>query len=132
MRTIALAVAALIGLPALARAEASVSINIGLPAEPPRLVVIAPGVQVVPEYREEVFFTDGHYWVRHDGVWYRSRVHTGGWRPVPARVVPVRLAKLPPGHYRHWRAAKAEAKAERRAEKREQHYEKHGGGHGKH
>jgi hypothetical protein len=134
MRTIALAVAALIALPVVAQAETSVSINIGLPVAAPRLVVVSPGVQVVPEFDEEVFFTDGFYWVRRDAVWYRSRVHTGGWVVVPGRAVPARLVKIPPGHYRNWKEAKQERKEQRRAEKRQEHFEKHGGhkGHGKH
>lgn len=107
MRTLALALAVLV-LPALARAQASVDIHIGLPVVLPRLVVVSPGVQVVPEVDEEVFFTDGYYWVRRDAMWYRSRVHTGGWVVVPARVVPARLVKVPPGQYKRWKPAKAE------------------------
>jgi hypothetical protein len=107
MRTLALALA-LVVVPALGRAETNVDIHIGLPAVLPRLVVVSPGVQVVPEVDEEVFFTDGYYWVRRDSVWYRSRVHTGGWVVVPGRAVPGRLVKIPPGHYKHWKPAKAE------------------------
>jgi hypothetical protein len=138
MRTLALALAALIGLPALARAETSVDIHIGLPVVLPRLVVVSPGVQVVPEVDEEVFFTDGYYWVRRDDLWYRSRVHTGGWVVVRGRAVPARLVKIPPGHYKHWKPAKAE-KAYRGDQggggdhgRGEGHGGKHKGGKGKH
>jgi hypothetical protein len=124
MRTLALAVA-LVALPALARAEATVDIHIGLPIVLPKLVVVSPGVQVVPEVEEEVFYSDGFYWVRRDTVWYRSRVHTGGWVLVPVRGVPARLVKVPPGKYKRWKPAKAE-KGYR------DHGEGHGGGHGKH
>ncbi len=123
MRKLALTLAFLIGLPALAAAQASVSINIGLPVEPPRLVVVSPGIQVVPEFQEEVFFTGGYYWVRRDNLWYRSRVHTGGWVVVPGRRVPPGLARIPPGKYKHWKEARKE---ERREEKRERKHGKHG------
>jgi hypothetical protein len=105
MRKIALAVAVMFGLPALAGAQTSVSINIGLPIAPPRLVVVSPGIQVVPEFHEEVFFSDGFYWVRRDQVWYHSRVHTGGWVVVPGGRVPPGLARIPPGKYKKWKPA---------------------------
>ena len=145
MRTTALFLAALLGLPSLAAAQASVDIHFDIPAVLPRLVVVSPGVQVVPECREEVFFHDGWYWVRRDSYWYRSRDHRGGWVVVPGRQVPPRLVGLsPPGHYRNWKAekemAKEERKEERRREKeerrderreeREEHHREHGHGHG--
>jgi hypothetical protein len=52
---------------------------------------------------EEVFFVDRYYWIRRDGGWYRSPSHRGGWVLVPARAVPGRLVKIPPGHYKHWK-----------------------------
>jgi hypothetical protein len=142
MRTIALALASALALPALARAQ-SVDIHVNLPAVLPPMVVVQPGVQVVPEVQEEVFFHDGWYWVRRDQRWYRARDHRGGWVLVPERRVPPRLIGIPPGHYRNWKAekemAKAERKAERRHEKeerredrreeREEHHRDHGHGH---
>ncbi len=118
MRTTALFLAAVLSLPGLAAGQASVNIQFDLPVVLPRLVVISPGVQVVPEVREEVFFHDGWYWVRRDDYWYRSRSHRGGWVVVPVRAVPPRLAALPRGHYRNWKAEKAERKAERKADRR--------------
>lgn len=103
-------------VPALARAQASVDIRIGFPAPPP-LVVVSPGVQVVPDYQEEVFFVDGWYWARRDAVWYRTRDYRGGWVVVGPRYVPAALVRIPPGHYRHWN--KEREKAERRAWKAE-------------
>ncbi len=133
MRTIALCLAALIGLPALAGAQVFADIRINLPAVLPPLVVVSPGVQVVPEFEEEVFVSDGWYWVRRDGGWYRSRSHRGGWVVVPVRSVPQRLAALPPGKYKHWKAEKEAAKAERKAAKAERKAERDDDrGHGKH
>ena len=124
MRTTALFLAALLGLPGIAAAQASVYIHFDIPAVLPRLVVVSPGVQVVPECREEVFFHDGWYWVRRDNYWYRSRNHRGGWVVVPGRQVPPRLVGLPPpGHYRNWKAEKAERRAEKRQERWERERE---------
>jgi hypothetical protein len=126
MRTLALVVA-LLGLPARASAQASVDIHIALPVVLPGLVVVSPGVQVVPEVDEEVFFTDGWYWVRRDKAWYRSRVHTGGWAVVPVRAVPARLVKVPPGHYKRWKPAEHEG---HRHDRHDGHDHDRGGGHG--
>ena len=137
MRTIALCIAALIGLPGAASAQATVDIHFDLPVVLPRPVVVSPGVQVIPEVREEVFYNDGWYWVRRDDAWYRSRNHRTGWMMVPPRRVPPRLVAVPAGQYRNWKAEKEERKAERRAEKREEkrerheeHEREHGHGHG--
>ena len=138
MRTIALCVAALIAVPGVAAAQPSVDIHVDLPLILPHLVVVQPGVQVVPEVHEEVFFVDGWYWVRRDAYWYRSRNHRGGWVLVPSRTVPPRLASVPQGKYRNWKQEKEHEKAERKAEKHHEKElrkaEKHGGhgrGHGR-
>ncbi len=107
MRIPALVLAALIALPAVARAQASVDIQFGLPVVLPPLVVVSPGIQVVPGVQEEVFFVDGFYWVRRDRVWYRSRSHTGGWAIMPGRGVPPGLARIPPGRYKNWKGGPA-------------------------
>src|SRR4051812_9403194 len=73
---------------------------------PPPLVVVQPGVQVVEDYDEEVFFTDGWYWLHRDDRWYHTRDYRGGWAVVAPPYVPARLVRLPPGHYRHWKAEK--------------------------
>jgi hypothetical protein len=84
-----------------AQIGAQVSIDLGFP-EPPPLVVVSPGVQVVPEYEEEVFYTNNWYWVRRGDAWYRTRDHRGGWVPVRPNYVPVFLNRAPPGRYNHY------------------------------
>jgi hypothetical protein len=102
-----------------AQATASVQLNIGLPVVLPQLVVVQPGVQVVPDQEQEVFYTGGYYYVRQDGGWYRSRNHRGGWVLCPVRTVPAALVKIPPGHYRHYRPAPRPAPAPVRYERRD-------------
>jgi hypothetical protein len=104
---------------AAARAQVAVRIQVALPAAPP-LVVVKPGVQVVENQDEEVFFSNGWYWVQRDGYWYRARNPRSAFVSVERRRVPVAIVRLPPGHYRHWRHAEVrEERRERRAERKE-------------
>jgi hypothetical protein len=119
-----------------AAARATAQIQIDLPVVLPPTVVISPGIYVVPEVAHEVFFVDGVYWTRHPNGWYRSKSHRGGWVLVPARRVPPGLVKLPPGKYKHWKAARADDRGRGRGDHRHGGYDDHGRGkhakHGKH
>jgi hypothetical protein len=54
----------------------------------PDLVYVSPGVQVIADYDEPVFYTDGYYWRETNGTWYRSSYHTHGWAyAAPPRTV---------------------------------------------
>jgi hypothetical protein len=104
-----LAVAALLtatGAPAVALAQVDVSVRVPVPSirfevRPP-LVVVSPGVQVVEDYDEEVFFVDRYYYVREGDHWYRTRDHRGHWVRVEPRYVPVSLVRAPRGKYRRY------------------------------
>ncbi len=110
MKNLSIAIALVCGLASTASA-AEVTVNVQLPVPtirflaPPPLVVVAPGVQVVPDYGEEIFFVGGWYWVRSGPVWYRSKDHRGGWAVVAAPAVPPVLVKMPPGKYKKYKAA---------------------------
>ena len=108
MRKLMLALAGALLLPVIADAQvrASAGLSIDLPVVLPQLVVVQPGIRVVPECDHEVFYTNGYYWAREDDVWYRSRSHRGGWVVAPVRRVPAALVKIPPGHYKRWKPAK--------------------------
>ncbi len=124
----AAAVAASFLVPHPAAAQLSVTLRLDLPVVLPALVVVEPGIQVVPGVNEEVFFVDGSYWVRRDTRWYRSHDHRSGWVAVESRGVPPRLVKIPPGHYRKWHPREEQGKRDRGD------HEKHGKekkGHGK-
>jgi hypothetical protein len=82
---------------------AQVHIQVTLPTirfeTAPQVVEVEPGLYVVPDREDEVFYADGWYWTRwNDGRWYRARSHRGGWVAVPPPPV---LARVPPGRYRH-------------------------------
>lgn len=97
---------ALLSLPAWAQ-----TIQVTLPSitfsAPPPLVVIEPGVQVVENHDEEVFFVDNSYWVRRGPHWYRAVDHRGGWVVADGPGVPPSLVRLPPGKYRRYQHGKS-------------------------
>lgn len=69
----------------------------------PDLVYVSPGVQVIADYDEPVFYADNFYWRHSGGVWYRSSYHTGGWiYASPPRAV---LSIDRPYNYRRYRPA---------------------------
>jgi hypothetical protein len=94
--------------------------------QPPPLVVAEPGIQVVPDQPEEVFYVDGWYWTRRGDHWFRTHDYRGQWVGADRRIVPDRLYRVPPGHYRHWHAARREERREERHEERreERHEER--------
>ncbi len=47
--------------------------------EGPDLVEVSPGVQVVADYDEPVFYSGGAYWRSSGDGWYRSSDYSSGW-----------------------------------------------------
>ena len=104
MKALALAAAFAFAVPAVAQVQVQVQLpSISFPAPPP-LVVVQPGLQVVPDQDHEVFFTDGWFWNRQGPSWFRTRTHTGGWVVVEPRFVPPLLINVPDGRYRRFRS----------------------------
>jgi hypothetical protein len=84
-------------------ASGQVTITLGLPVVLPTLVVVQPGVSVIPNQDVEVFYSGGYYWTRRDAGWYRTHDHNGHWARVDDHQVPVLIARSPPGQYRHYK-----------------------------
>src|SRR5688572_23374101 len=57
----------------------SVSYGAGVSVSTPDLVYAAPGVSVIADYDEPIFYSNGYYWWNYEGAWYRSPRYTGGW-----------------------------------------------------
>ncbi len=101
-------VCGLLAFPALAQAQ--VSLQVGLPIPELQinvgspLVYVGPGVWVLPNSDEEVFYNGGWYWARSHGYWYRSHGRRGGWGMVNEQFVPQPIRYSEPGHYRGWQA----------------------------
>ena len=88
-----------------------------------------PGVQVVEDSDDEVFFADEYYWHRREGHWFRTKRHDGGWLVVEEGLVPRPIVGLPVGKYRRWKHEVREERheeKEKHEEKREEHREKKG------
>ena len=79
--------------------------GVGVAAPAPRLVAVSPGVYVVEDYGDSVFFVNGAYW-RYDGrFWYRSGYYDGGFVRVGYAGVPVRVRGIRrPRSYVRYRA----------------------------
>lgn len=83
------------------------------PAYEPQLVEINPGIWVVENHHQSVFYNNGYYWRVHSGVWYRSHHHTSGWVLVGNHVVPRAVVRIDrPGRYVRYRG---HARVRRRA-----------------
>ena len=78
------------------------SFSLVLPTVLPPMIVVQPGVSVVSNMDDEVFYSDGYYWARQDRYWYRTRNHQRGWAVVEDRYVPAPIVRYPPGQYRRY------------------------------
>jgi hypothetical protein len=114
MKKLILALALL--LPAAASAQ--VVVHFGWTAPPP-VVEVSPGVQVVEDGNDEIFFTNGRYWVERGGVWYVARDYHERWRVANVQRVPVFVRNHHRGEYLHYRRVEHPRQAVRREEHRE-------------
>ena len=101
-----LLLASVLAAPAFAQVEVSIQLPTITFNAPPPLVVIEPGVQVVEDNDEEVFFVNEYYWVRRGPRWYRTKDHRGGWVIVDGPGVPPSLVRVPEGKYRRYKHGK--------------------------
>jgi hypothetical protein len=70
----------------------------------PELVAVSPGVQVVADADEPLFYADGYYWLYRDGVWLRSDSYRGGFARMDVNMVPSEVREIPqPQVYAHYR-----------------------------
>jgi hypothetical protein len=90
--------------------DVHVNVNFGPPEidfpAPPPVVLVTPGIYVVPDYPEEVFFISGAYWVTHEGRWFRCVGPHKKWIMVQESRIPHGLLKLPRGMYKNWHPEK--------------------------
>jgi hypothetical protein len=93
----------------------------------PTLVEVQPGVQVVADYDQPVFYNEGVYWRFEGGVWYRSPYHDRAWIRVEAPPVAVRRIQRPEMyvHYHATGNARAEERHEENQERHEENRERH-------
>jgi hypothetical protein len=65
------------------------------------LVYVAPGVQVLADYDEPIFYAHDFYWRFQNGRWYRSFSFASGWVEVPPTAAVARIQR--PQTYAHYR-----------------------------
>src|SRR5262245_24666070 len=84
-------------------AACETSVGVAYPTTPtPDLVAISPGVSVIADYEEPIFYTGGFYYWRLGGAWYRSPNYTTGWAywpRAPYGIVQIRV----PYRYKYYR-----------------------------
>ena len=115
----------LMAAPALAQVNVQIEVPTISFSTRPALVEVVPGVQVVPDSEDEVYFVDNYYW-HHRGLnWYRTREHTGGWVLVEPRLVPRPIVSFEPGRYRRWHSERLEVRRDVREEHHEEKHEQH-------
>jgi hypothetical protein len=130
-------VVAFVGLVFTTPVLAQVTVEVNAPTiafeSAPPLVEIAPGVQVVPDLDDEVFFVDGYYWTRRGDHWFRTKDYRGGWIAVRDKDVPPVLLGMPRGKYKRFKrhrdheqaqAANEEARERAEREREREHKEK--------
>jgi hypothetical protein len=93
-------IAAAWGFSEPARAEVSVSINLGPPpimvSQPPEVVMIPQSqVHFVPDPNIDVFFYGGFWWSPRGERWYRARAYNGPWGVIERRRVPRAVLYVP-------------------------------------
>jgi hypothetical protein len=71
----------------------------------PTLVTVEPGVSVVRDADQPVYWVDSSYWVYRDNVWYRSNTYDGGWVVVEVNVVPTTIVHRDHRAYVHYHGA---------------------------
>jgi hypothetical protein len=109
---VAMLFAASVALPASARSQVSVQVNIGPPpvmvAQPVLVPVNASPVLYAPAYGSDVFFYDGRYYTVRDDRWFYAPRHNAPWvaiaiGKVPQSIlaVPVAYYRVPPGHLKY-------------------------------
>jgi hypothetical protein len=74
---------------------------------PPDLVVISPGVQVIADQDEPIFYSSNLYWRYQGGTWYRSQYHTHGWARVDVAPVEIRAIARPAAYVHYHGAVRA-------------------------
>ncbi len=86
----------------------------------PDLVTISPGVQVVYDYDEPVFYSDQYYWRYYNNSWYRSSQWNNGWVAYNDVPYSIRTNVQNPNYYVRYRPANYQPRYNNRGQGRPQ------------
>lgn len=85
----------------------------------PELVEVSPGVMVIADADEPIFYSRGDYWMYRDGYWFRSNTYNRGFARVDFTIVPNEVRVIDrPQLYVHYRANLGRNRAARENEMR--------------
>ena len=71
----------------------------------PELIAVSPGVQVIADADEPIFYASNDYWLYRDGYWFRSNDYRRGYARVEFSYVPQQLRAIEiPQSYVHYRS----------------------------
>ena len=101
--TLSLLAAVALATGCVAHGTGTVGYSASYTATSPDLVYVSPGVQVIADYDEPIFYSDNFYWRHQGGVWYRSSYYDRGW--VYARPPSAVISINDPYRYRRYRPA---------------------------
>jgi hypothetical protein len=79
----------------------------------PELVVIRPGVQVIADSDNAIFYNDNYYWRNEGGYWYRSTSYRDGWIRVQVAPPAIRTIDRPTAYVHYHGQARASTAGER-------------------
>jgi len=110
---VATLIAVSLAVPAPARSQVNVQVNIGQPppvivAQPAMVMVPASQVYYAPSYGSDLFLYGGRYYTVRDDRWFYAARPNAPWvsiaiGKVPSAIlaVPVTYYRVPPGHLKH-------------------------------
>lgn len=64
----------------------------------PELIELSPGIHVIADADEPLFYSDGFYWLYRDGYWMRSQDYRSGFVQVSMGYVPERVRMIERPH----------------------------------
>lgn len=71
----------------------------------PQLVYVGPGLYVVRDYDEAVYYSDGYYWCQRGDVWYQTAYWSDPWVTVHVSAVPTTFVHAHHHSYVHYHGA---------------------------
>lgn len=91
----------------------------GVQVASPELVEVSPGVMVIADANEPIFYSRGEYWLYRDGYWFQSNTYNRGFARVDFTAVPNEVRVIDrPQLYVHYRANLGRNRAARENEMR--------------
>jgi hypothetical protein len=96
----------------------------------PELISVSPGVSVLADADEPLFYSNGYYWLYRDGIWLRSSSYRGGFARIEHAYVPERIRAIDRPQfyvqYRRYSADTRQARADQVPTRSQRPYEPRG------